>query len=78
MQTKFFGGWLKNKDRAIKMMEVKQNTAVDLSDLLTSSKNSGTDEVDDAVMQDLSDATAAGLINCDIMEANGMYVCMHV
>ncbi|XP_037810822.1 activating transcription factor 7-interacting protein 1 [Lucilia sericata] len=51
------------------MMEVKQNTAVDLNDLLTSPKNSGTDEVDDAVMSDLTDRTH-DLVNCDLIKTN--------
>lgn len=55
------------------MMEVKQNTAVDLNDLLTSSKNSGTDEVDDAVMTDLTDGTH-DLVNCDLIKTNGWYL----
>lgn len=51
------------------MMEVKQNTAVDLNDLLTSPKSSGTDEVDDAVIADLTDRTH-NLVKCDLIKAN--------
>ncbi|XP_065366736.1 activating transcription factor 7-interacting protein 1 [Calliphora vicina] len=51
------------------MMEVKQNTAVDLNDLLTSPKSSGTDEVDDGVMSDLTDRTH-DLVKCDLIKAN--------
>ncbi|TMW41514.1 hypothetical protein DOY81_013407 [Sarcophaga bullata] len=49
------------------MMEVKQNTAVDLNDLLVSSKSNGSDEVDDAVMEDLTDRHP-DLVHCDIMK----------
>lgn len=52
------------------MMEVKQNTAVDLNDLLAPVKNSdGADEVDDVVMTDLTEESHD--LNCDIMKANG-------
>lgn len=51
-------------------MEVKQNTAVDLNDLLAPVKNSdGADEVDDVVMTDLTEESHD--LNCDIMKANG-------
>lgn len=52
------------------MMEVKQNTAVDLNDLLVPGKNSdGADEVDDVVMTDLTEESHE--LNCDIMKSNG-------
>lgn len=51
-------------------MEVKQNTAVDLNDLLASSKSNGSDEVDDAVMEELTDRHN-DLVHCDIIKPDG-------
>lgn len=52
------------------MMEVKQNTQVDLNDLLTSGKNIGNDEVDDADMTDITERTHD--LDCDVIKTNGM------
>ncbi|XP_073844409.1 fibronectin-III type domain-containing protein windei [Musca autumnalis] len=53
------------------MMEVKQNTPVDLNDLLTGpvkTANVTTDEVDDVVMEDLSERDTNSDLNCDIIK----------
>lgn len=56
-------------------MEVKQNTAVDLNELLVPPKTAdGTDELDDAIMTDLSDEGTSQDLNCDLIKANGMYL----
>lgn len=51
------------------MMEVKQNTAVDLNELLASSKSMGTDDVDEAVMED----RRHDLVHCEIIKSDGKY-----
>ncbi|XP_013111265.2 myb-like protein X [Stomoxys calcitrans] len=52
------------------MMEVKQNTAVDLNDLLAPVKNTeATDEVDDVIMTDLTER-AAHELNCDMIKTS--------
>lgn len=54
------------------MMEVKASTAVDLNELLVPPKTAeGTDELDDAIMNDLSNEAASQDINCDLIKANG-------